>query len=94
MNATHWTVRHNEAQSCFETTVEGHACRADYRLRDGVLRLTHTEVPPAVGGRGIAGALIQAALDHARAHRLKVDPQCSYAAAYMKRRPETLDLLA
>ena len=91
---TPWTVQHNEAQSRFEVTVDGERCVADYRLRDGTLQLTHTEVPPALEGRGIAGALIRAALEHARASGLKVDPQCAYAASYMRRHPETQDLLA
>jgi predicted GNAT family acetyltransferase len=91
---TSWTVQHNAAQSRFELSLEGELCVADYRLRDGVMRLTHTEVPRALEGRGIASALIRTALDHARTQGLKVDPQCSYAAAYMRRHPETQDLLA
>jgi len=92
-NTTNWTVRHNPAQSRFEATVEGETCMADYRLQDQVMRLTHTGVAPRLEGRGIAASLIHAALEHARTHGLKVDPQCSYAAAYMRKHPETRDLL-
>jgi predicted GNAT family acetyltransferase len=59
-----------------------------------VLLLTHTEVPPALEGRGIAAALVKAALDWARAEGLRVRPLCSYVVAYMRRHPETQDLLA
>jgi predicted GNAT family acetyltransferase len=68
-------------------------CIAQYRLIDGVMWLTHTEVPTAIEGRGHAAQLVRAALDHARAHALKVKPACSYVRSYMRRHPETQDLL-
>ena len=34
------------------------------------------------------------AIDYARENSLKVRPQCPYMATYMKRHPETADLLA
>jgi predicted GNAT family acetyltransferase len=49
-------------------------------------------VPAALQGRGLAAALVQAALAWARAERLR--PTCSYVAAYMRRHPDTQDLLA
>jgi predicted GNAT family acetyltransferase len=87
-------IRHDPDRHCFEALVDGHRNVADYRLAGGVMRITHTGVAPALRGQGIAAALVRAALEHARAAGLKVDPQCSYAAAYMRRHPETLDLLA
>ena len=87
-------IRHVPEHSRFEATVEGHRCRADYRLVDGVMLLTHTEVAPAIEGRGIAGELIQAALDHAQASGLKVRPQCSYARHYLQQHPESAALKA
>ena len=88
------TIRHLPERSRFEADVDGHLCRADYRLADGVMELTHTEVAPAVEGRGIGGDLIQAALDHARAHGLKVRPLCAFARHYMQAHPETAALRA
>lgn len=89
-----YTVSLNPDQGRFETTVEGHTAIAEYELDGAVMRLTHTEVPPQLEGRGIAGALAQAAMAHARAQGLKVDPQCPYMRSYMDRRPETQDLRA
>jgi predicted GNAT family acetyltransferase len=57
------------------------------------MRMHHTEVPAALAGRGIAGALVQAAFAHADAHGLRVEPWCSYVRTYMKRHPETLRFL-
>lgn len=87
-------IQHNEAQSRIETTAEGHLAVVDYELHGQVMRITHTTVPAALEGRGIAGALVATALAHARAQGLKVDPQCPYARSYMERRPETQDLRA
>lgn len=87
-------IEHLPEQGRFQATVEGQRCEADYRLQGNVMAITHTGVPPRLEGRGIAAALVQAALDHARANGLKVSPLCSYARAYMQRHPETLPLLA
>ncbi len=56
------------------------------------MMIAHTGVPSRVGGRGIAGALVQAALDEARERGWKVRPVCSYAAVWMQRHPEYLEL--
>jgi predicted GNAT family acetyltransferase len=87
-------VRHNEAASRFELPVGDRLCIAAYHLIDGVMWLTHTEVPPALRNRGLAEHVVQAALDHARANGLKVKPACSYVRSYMRRHPESRDLLA
>ena len=86
------TINHNPAASRFETSVEGRLCVADYRLAGKVMALTHTYVPPPLEGRGIAAALVAAALAHARAAGLRVRPDCSYVERYMRRHRETLDL--
>jgi predicted GNAT family acetyltransferase len=86
-------VVHNESAARFEMRTHGHLCIAQYRLIDGVMWLTHTEVPPALRGRGHAARVVQAALDHARAHGLKVRPACSYVHSYMRRHPEARDLM-
>jgi predicted GNAT family acetyltransferase len=87
-------VVHNESKHRFEATVDGHLCVADYVLRGDVLWMPHTLVPSAVGGRGIAAELVRAALEWAEAQGFKVAPTCSYVAAYMRRNPQTLKLLA
>lgn len=86
------SVQHNETHSRFETTVEGQHCVADYERRGDVLVMTHTYVPPPLEGRGIARAMVAAAMDYARAHRLKIDPRCSYVRGYMQRHPDTASL--
>ena len=84
---------HNAAASRFEMRVQGLLCIAQYRLIDGVMWLTHTEVPANLQGRGHAARVVRAALDHARTHGIKVRPACSYVSSYLRRHPEARDLL-
>ncbi len=86
-------VSHRPEASRFEVDVPGGPALCVYRRQVDVLLLTHTEVPPALEGRGIAAALVKAALDWARAEGLRVRPLCSYVVTYMRRHPETQDLL-
>ena len=86
-------IEHLADRGRFQTRVEGALCVADYRLAEGVMAITHTEVARHLEGRGIAGELVQAALDHARDAGLKVRPLCSFSRAYMKRHPESQSLL-
>jgi predicted GNAT family acetyltransferase len=94
MAAMNPSIQHSPATSQFQTADAAQHGVLQYRLNDGVMSIVHTEVAPQLRGRGVAAALMQAALAHARAHALKVRPLCSYASAYMKRHPEAQDLLA
>lgn len=87
-------IQHDAASHRFTQAVDGHTGYVEYTQGDGSLAITHTVVPDAIGGRGIAAQLVQAALEYARSQGLKVDPQCSYAAAYFDKHPEYADLRA
>jgi len=91
---TRVAITHNQAASRFEADVDGHLAVCVYRQSDGLLLLTHTEVPPAAQGRGVAAALVHEALAWARREGLRVRPLCSYVSAYIRRHPETADLVA
>lgn len=88
------TVRHDEAQSRFVAEIDGHLAHADYAIEGDRMVFTHTFVPPELRGRGVAEQLVRPALAHARAHRLRVVPACSYVAAFIQRHAEFRDLLA
>lgn len=94
MHHSDFEIRHNTSQQRFECTVDGQPCVARYRLNGKVMVMSHTGVPPPLEGRGIAAALVRAALEHALATGLKIDPACSYVRVYMQRHPETQSLLA
>ena len=80
-------IRHDAQQQRFDTEADGHAAHLEYRRHGDVLTITHTEVPEAIGGRGIAARLVQAVVDFAQARGLKIDPRCAYAEAWMRRHP-------
>jgi len=66
---------------------------AEYQLLGTVVAFTHTEVPPEHGGRGIASALIGAALDLVRESDHQVIPYCPFVRAWLVRHPDYLDLV-
>jgi predicted GNAT family acetyltransferase len=87
-------VRHNPALHRFELDIEGGMALAFYRLSDGVMIFTHTEVPAALRGRGIGSEMMRGMLQSVRAERLKVVPRCPFVADFIGRHPEFTDLLA
>jgi predicted GNAT family acetyltransferase len=88
------TVRDNTEKHQFELIVDGHTALAAYRLKPGVITFTHTEVPAALGGRGIGSQLAKGALDQVRQRGLKVVPLCPFIKAYIEKHPEYQELLA
>jgi len=85
-------VLDNPALNRFEFLTGAGPAFSEYRLRDGVLELRHTEVPPELEGQGIGSRLARGVLDAARERGLKVRARCPFIAAYMKRHPEYDDL--
>ena len=79
------TIEHHPELGRFQTTTDGKTSLIAYRIAGDLMSLTHTEVAPELQGQGIGGQLVEAALAHAKAHGLTVDPACSYARAYMQR---------
>ncbi len=82
------SVQHDAANHCFFLIIDDHRCVLDYTLQGQVMTITHTGVPVALGGRGLAAQLTKFALDYARAQQWKVIPRCSYAAVYVQRHTE------
>lgn len=72
---------------------EGEA-RLVYQMKSReVMDVLSTQVPAAARGRGIGGALVEAALQYARAHNLRVIPTCWYVGTWVGQHPEYRDLL-
>jgi predicted GNAT family acetyltransferase len=66
----------------------------DYELGEGRVVFTHTGVPDAYRGQGLAACLVEAGLQWAREQGLKVVPACSYVHVYIQRHPAWLPLVA
>jgi uncharacterized protein len=87
-------VHDNAPASRFEASVAGHTAVAQYEIGPRVITFTHTRVPETLRGKGIANELAKVALAAARERGLLVIPKCTFFASYMRRHPDTLDLLA
>jgi predicted GNAT family acetyltransferase len=81
-------VVHNETQNRFEVSQDGHLAELDYRRVGDQIIFTHTGVPAALEGRGIASALAKTGLTYARDHNLAVVPLCPFVKGYIERKPE------
>ena len=86
-------VRDDPAASRFELSVDGVTAFAAYRRRERSVIFTHTEVPAALGGRGIGTTLIRGALDAVRAAGEKAVPECSFVRHFIETNPAYRDLL-
>jgi predicted GNAT family acetyltransferase len=87
-------VRDNRDRSRFEILVDGEVAGfADYRLREGRITFTHTEVDDEYEGEGLGSTLARHGLDAARAAGLAVYPSCPFTADWIKRHPEYVELV-
>jgi len=87
-------IHDNVAAHRFEMIIDRHAAVATYAIDGDTISFIHTVVPESLRGRGIARELVEFALASVRARGLKVVPQCEVFDAYMRKHPETHDLLA
>lgn len=89
-------VTNNKQKHRFEmATGEGETAFIQYtETGEGVLALTHTEVPEEFEGQGIGGALVKGTFEIVEAEGLKIVPLCSFVAAYLQRHPESQSLVA
>lgn len=81
-------VIHEPEKDRFRYTENGFDAQLVYRAEPARLILMHTEVPEALGGRGIAGQLVRAAVDRARASGETVLPWCPYSRKWLQEHPD------
>ena len=79
----------------YVTVVDGHEAEMTYS-KAGASRIIidHTGVPKALGGRGVGVALVQRAVEDARAAGLKIIPLCPFAKVQIEKHKEWQDILA
>ncbi|WP_285703975.1 GNAT family N-acetyltransferase [Microtetraspora sp. NBRC 16547] len=88
-------VVHDAAASRYELRLDDEVAGfAEYRLRDGVVVFTHTEIRKEFEGKGLGSRLVGGALDQVRETGRSVEPLCPFVARYIERHPEYRDLLA
>ena len=93
VNPNQLLVEHDPERGRFEIHIEAYVAELNYSMLNGVMTITHTGVPHALEGQGIASRLTQAALEYARQQNYRVFPLCSFAQVYIRRHPEYQALL-
>jgi uncharacterized protein len=80
-------VTDNSDGSRLEIHEDGDVAELVYRTRASRLVLVHTDVPDALGGRGLGTELVRAAIDKAQRDRLTLVPLCPFARGWLERHP-------
>ena len=86
-------VTNNQDAQRYEQETGHGLAMLEYQTDGKRIELVHTEVPPEAEGKGIAGALVRAALDDARGRGLRVIPTCPFVRTYIQRHPEYASLV-
>jgi predicted GNAT family acetyltransferase len=86
-------VRDNPALNRFEMDTEAGPAIVTYRRNGKVLKLVHTEVPAALGGKGVGSKLAKGVLDLIRANGDTIVPLCPFMRGYIERHPDYADLV-
>jgi predicted GNAT family acetyltransferase len=84
---------HNEKENKYEFHIDEHVAYITYDNQNGIYHLTHTIVPDALAGKGLAKQLTIAVMNEIESLGYKVKPQCSYIVAFMEKNPEYKRLL-
>jgi predicted GNAT family acetyltransferase len=88
------TLIHNEAESKYEYHIDGHIAYITYDDQNGNMHLTHTIVPDALAGKGLARTLLEDVLAEIKKDGKKAVAQCSYIVKYQEKHPEASDIFA
>lgn len=82
-------VVHKQETRRFEWTEEGAVAFIEYNVvKPNVFALTHTQVPDAHKGKGVASRLTKGTFEWCKANDVQIIPVCSFIVTFMKRHPE------
>lgn len=82
------SVQDRPDEARFVIEIDGHEAELTYRVVDDQLRLVHTGVPDELGGQGLGGKLVRAAVVKAEADGLTVVPWCPFARSWLEKHPD------
>ena len=80
-------IQHDSERQRFVLRVEGLEALLEYRLLPGNgIDFSHTFVPPALRGRGIAEKLVRSGLSWARTREYEIQASCWYVQRFIRPR--------
>jgi len=82
------TLIHNTQACKYEYHIDGYIAYITYSEQKGNMHLTHTLVPEALAGKGLAKMLLEAVLEQIEKDNKKAVAQCSYIVKYLEKHPE------
>ncbi|MBA6415521.1 N-acetyltransferase [Colwellia sp. 6M3] len=87
-----YTLEHNVEESKYEFHIGEHIAYITYDDQNGDMHLTHTIVPDALAGKGLAKTLLEAVLQQIKKDNKKAVAKCSYIVNYQQKHPEASSL--
>lgn len=84
-------IRDDRDAGRFLLEIDGMEAELVYRSEGDRLVLVHTGVPDELGGQGIAGRLVRAAVARARDEGLTIVPWCPYARSWIEGHPDEVE---
>lgn len=89
---TTMNIVHNPDEKRFEVALGEDIAVVEYMLAGRNMIFTHTEVPEAFEGYGVASRMAEVALEHARDEGYLIQALCPFIARYVKQHPEYHDI--
>ena len=82
-------ITHDAAARRYSLTINGAEAHLDYeRDSAGAMRITHTNVPQMLGGRGLGKRLVARAVEDALAKGMPIASTCWFATELIEKNPE------
>ena len=83
----------NKADNRFEMKFENTLSLVEYEIDGDIISLLHTEVDPALEGRGAGTAIVEKVLEEIKKRGMQLIPLCPFVVAYIKRHPEWEEII-
>ncbi|MEO6874226.1 MAG: N-acetyltransferase [Opitutaceae bacterium] len=87
------SVTRNRTLRRFEVRIDEDGATLNYTGGRGSISFDHTDVLDALRGKGLAAALVQAALQEARQEQWPFVLRCTVPAGFIARNPDFADLV-
>lgn len=86
-------IQHDKENKRFVLDINGEFAKVEYKLRDDIMYLTHSEVPYNLRGKGIGKVLVKKTFEKLTEEGYKAVAICSYVKAVAKRSEEWQNII-